>query len=165
MDANQLLQEIFTVAKKVDDIRIFHDVLPFTNTEMQLMKIVVQAEEKGERVIASGVARSLNLTRSAISQLVKKLEKQQIIMRIPSERDKKSSYIVLTPEARAAYDKIREYLNGFVQQIVDRVGIEEILHFIEGMKKFIGIFEEVKRTFPTLQQLGIGSVRGEREQA
>ena len=72
---------------------------------------------------------------------------------------------MLTPEARAAYDKIREYLNGFVQQIVDRVGIEEILHFIEGMKKFIGIFEEVKRTFPTLQQLGIGAVRGEREQA
>lgn len=155
MEADQILQEVFNIARKLDEIKVFHNVLPFNNTELQFMKVIVLADEAGKRVISSDIARSLGITRSAVSQMVKKLEDEKIIVRIPAENDKKSSHVVLSPDARAAYERMKDYMNAFVQQIVDRVGYDEIRQFIGGMNKFIDIFNEVLTTFPAIDPNGL----------
>lgn len=150
MEAEQLMQEIFNIARKLDEIKVFHNVLPFNNTELQMMKVIALADEAGEKVISSDIARSIGITRSAVSQMVKKLEDKNVVVRQPSEDDKKSAHVILSPGARAAYRCIKEYINAFVQQIVDRVGYEEIRCFIDGMNKFIDIFKEVQSSFPSI---------------
>ena len=78
MEADQILQDIFGIARKLDEIKVFHNILPFNNTELQFMKVIVLADEAGKRVISSDIARSLGITRSAVSQMVKKLEDEKI---------------------------------------------------------------------------------------
>ncbi len=150
MEAEKLLQDIFGIARRLDEIKIFHDVLPFNNTELQLMKVIVLAEEDGKHVISSDIARSLGITRSAVSQMVKKLEERQAVVRVAAENDKKSAYVMLAPAARAAYGQIKEYMNVFVQQILERVGCEEVRRFVDGMNNFIDIFNEVRKNFAPL---------------
>ena len=70
MEAEQLMQEIFNIARKLDEIKVFHNVLPFNNTELQMMKVIALADEAGEKVISSDIARSIGITRSAVSQMV-----------------------------------------------------------------------------------------------
>ena len=147
-EADRLLQEVFGIARKLDEIKVFHNILPFNNTELQFMKVIVLAEEEGKRVISSDIARSLGITRSAVSQMVKKLEEQNVIVRIPAENDKKSSHVVLSKGARAAYECVKDYMNAFTCQIVDRVGVEEITGFIAGMNRFIDIFNDVLAEIP-----------------
>lgn len=65
MEADQILQDIFGIARKLDEIKVFHNILPFNNTELQFMKVIVLADEAGKRVISSDIARSLGITRSA----------------------------------------------------------------------------------------------------
>lgn len=155
MEADQILQDIFGIARKLDEIKVFHNILPFNNTELQFMKVIVLADEAGKRVISSDIARSLGITRSAVSQMVKKLEDEKIIVRVPAENDKKSSHVMLSPAARTAYERIKDYMNAFVQQIVDRVGYDEIRRFIDGMNKFIDIFNEVLGAFPSIDTQGL----------
>ncbi len=155
MEADQILQDIFGIARKLDEIKVFHNILPFNNTELQFMKVIVLADEAGKRVISSDIARSLGITRSAVSQMVKKLEDEKIIVRVPAENDKKSSHVMLSPAARTAYERMKDYMNAFVQQIVDRVGYDEIRRFIDGMNKFIDIFNEVLGAFPSIEMQGL----------
>ena len=155
MEADQILQDIFGIARKLDEIKVFHNILPFNNTELQFMKVIVLADEAGKRVISSDIARSLGITRSAVSQMVKKLEDEKIIVRVPAENDKKSSHVMLSPAARTAYERMKDYMNAFVQQIVDRVGSDEIRRFIDGMNKFIDIFNEVLGAFPSIETQGL----------
>lgn len=155
MEADQILQDIFGIARKLDEIKVFHNILPFNNTELQFMKVIVLADEAGKRVISSDIARSLGITRSAVSQMVKKLEDEKIIVRVPAENDKKSSHVMLSPAARTAYERMKDYMNAFVQQIVDRVGYDEIRRFIDGMNKFIDIFNEVLGAFPSIETQGL----------
>lgn len=155
MEADQILQDIFGIARKLDEIKVFHNILPFNNTELQFMKVIVLADEAGKRVISSDIARSLGITRSAVSQMVKKLEDEKIIVRVPAENDKKSSHVMLSPAARTAYERMKDYMNAFVQQIVDRVGYDEIRRFIDGMNKFIDIFNEVLGAFPSIDTQGL----------
>ena len=155
MEADQILQDIFGIARKLDEIKVFHNILPFNNTELQFMKVIVLAGEAGKRVISSDIARSLGITRSAVSQMVKKLEDEKIIVRVPAENDKKSSHVMLSPAARTAYERMKDYMNAFVQQIVDRVGYDEIRRFIDGMNKFIDIFNEVLGAFPSIEMQGL----------
>ena len=81
MEAEQLMQEIFNIARKLDEIKVFHNVLPFNNTELQMMKVIALADEAGEKVISSDIARSIGITRSAVSQMVKKLEDKNVVVR------------------------------------------------------------------------------------
>ena len=155
MEADQILQDIFGIARKLDEIKVFHNILPFNNTELQFMKVIVLADEAGKRVISSDIARSLGITRSAVSQMVKKLEDEKIIVRVPAENDKKSSHVMLSPAARTAYERMKDYMNAFVQQIVDRVGYDEIRRFIDGMNKIIDIFNEVLGAFPSIDTQGL----------
>ena len=87
--------------------------------------------------------------------MVKKLEDEKIIVRVPAENDKKSSHVMLSPAARTAYERMKDYMNAFVQQIVDRVGYDEIRRFIDGMNKFIDIFNEVLGAFPSIDTQGL----------
>lgn len=155
MEGSNLMQEMYAIGKRLEELKIFHRAMPFNNTEMQMMREIIAAKERGSRVISSGLAKLLGITRSAVSQMVKKLEDEKIIVRVPAENDKKSSHVMLSPAARTAYERMKDYMNAFVQQIVDRVGYDEIRRFIDGMNKFIDIFNEVLGAFPSIETQGL----------
>ena len=74
MNANELMQEIYNIAKRLGDTRIFNNAFSFNNSEMQLLREIVMEAGKGKKIISSRLAERLGITRSAISQMVNKLE-------------------------------------------------------------------------------------------
>ena len=142
MEADQILQDIFGIARKLDEIKVFHNILPFNNTELQFMKVIVLADEAGKRVISSDIARSLGITRSAVSQMVNKLESKGVVRRVPDSRDKKIAYIELSDKARSIYEESRARVNGLLERIVAKLGEEKVEHFITGTNEFIDAFCE-----------------------
>ena len=74
MDNNEVMQEIYSICKKFEEMRLFSNKVPFNSSELQLLKQVVLARATGKRLISSEIARRLGITRSAVSQMVNKLE-------------------------------------------------------------------------------------------
>lgn len=142
MEGSNLMQEMYAIGKRLEELKIFHRAMPFNNTEMQMMREIIAAKERGSRVISSGLAKLLGITRSAVSQMVKKLEAKGVVRRVPDSRDKKIAYIELSDKARSIYEESRARVNGLLERIVEKLGEEKVEHFITGTNEFIDAFCE-----------------------
>ena len=142
MEGSNLMQEMYAIGKRLEELKIFHRAMPFNNTEMQMMREIIAAKERGSRVISSGLAKLLGITRSAVSQMVKKLESKGVVRRVPDSRDKKIAYIELSEKARSIYEESRARVNGLLERIVAKLGAEKVEHFITGTNEFIDAFCE-----------------------
>lgn len=142
MEGSNLMQEIYAIGKRLEELKIFHRAMPFNNTEMQMMREIIAAKERGSRVISSGLAKLLGITRSAVSQMVNKLESKGVVRRVPDSRDKKIAYIELSENARSIYEESRARVNGLLERIVAKLGEEKVEHFITGTNEFIDAFCE-----------------------
>lgn len=142
MEGSNLMQEIYAIGKRLEELKIFHRAMPFNNTEMQMMREIIAAKERGSRVISSGLAKLLGITRSAVSQMVNKLESKGVVRRVPDSRDKKIAYIELSDKARSIYEESRARVNGLLERIVAKLGEEKVEHFITGTNEFIDAFCE-----------------------
>ena len=142
MEGSNLMQEMYAIGKRLEELKIFHRAMPFNNTEMQMMREIIAAKERGSRVISSGLAKLLGITRSAFSQMVKKLEAKGVVRRVPDSRDKKIAYIELSDKARSIYEESRARVNGLLERIVAKLGAEKVEHFITGTNEFIDAFCE-----------------------
>lgn len=142
MEGSNLMQEMYAIGKRLEELKIFHRAMPFNNTEMQMMREIIAAKERGSRVISSGLAKLLGITRSAVSQMVNKLESKGVVRRVPDSRDKKIAYIELSEKARSIYEESRARVNGLLERIVAKLGAEKVEHFITGTNEFIDAFCE-----------------------
>mgnify|MGYP002750511416 CR=1 FL=1 len=108
LDNNKTMQEIYSICKKFEEMRLFSKKIPFNSSELQLLKQVVVASEQGQKLISSEIARRLGITRSAVSQMVNKLEEKNIVRRVADEKDRKIAYIELSSDAYKYYEKEME---------------------------------------------------------
>ncbi len=140
MDANRLMQEIYSISKQLEGAREVYHSLPFNNTEMLMMREIVVAQGEGRRLISSRLAEKLDITRSAVSQIVNKLEAKKIVRRVPDAKDRKIAYIELTEEAYGAYTDIKWRINAVLENLIARFGEGRLAKFLTEAHEFIGAF-------------------------
>ena len=143
MEANRLMQEIYNIARRLESLQLFNHAFPFNNTEMQLMKEILRAKESGGRMISSRLAEALGITRSAVSQMVNKLEAKNVVKRVPDERDRKIAYIELSDAARVQYEEMKERINALFGRVIDVLGNEKVETFVKSANDFIDAFDGV----------------------
>lgn len=140
MDANRLMQEIYSISKQLEGAREVYHSLPFNNTEMLMMREIVVAQGEGRRLISSRLAEKLDITRSAVSQIVNKLEAKKVVRRVPDAKDRKIAYIELTEEAYGAYTDIKRRINAVLENLIARFGEGRLTKFLTEAHEFIGAF-------------------------
>lgn len=150
MEADELMQEILAVHKSMDFSKLFNRIFPFNPTEFQMMKIVLEAEQKHESIISSDIARSLGITRSAVSQMVKKLEDRNILVRETNENDKKSANLRLSQSSRAFYIDVKNEIVKCYTDIVEEIGYDKMVDFLETYLKIANAFSEYYRKHSAL---------------
>jgi DNA-binding MarR family transcriptional regulator len=93
-------------------------------------------------LISTRLADRLGITRSAISQIVGKLEECGAVRRVPDAVDRKIAYVELTEEIQEKYkDVVNEYVN-FVGMIIARMGVNKMDRFLALASEFYGAVEE-----------------------
>lgn len=70
--------------------------------------VLYQIRRNNNRVVASEVAKALDLDRPTISAIIKRLESKGIVTRIPHEKDKRSEYLMINEQFVAVVDELRE---------------------------------------------------------
>ena len=142
MEASELLKDIYSIAHRLEGVSVFNRALPFNDTEMQMMKEIVRVNESGGRIISSKLAKSLCITRSAVSQMVTKLEARGVVRRVPDDRDRKIAYIELSESARGVYEHMKNEINRIMAHIIEKLGEGRVNDFIECADDFLGAFDE-----------------------
>ena len=141
MEANRLLQELYSIARRLESAQLFNHAFPFNNTEMQLIKEILRAKGTGGRMISSRLAKVLGITRSAVSQMVSKLEAKNVVQRVPDDKDRKIAYIELSDTARAQYEDMKERVNAILSSVIGELGDEKVETFVKSAHEFVDAFD------------------------
>ena len=96
------LNEIFLMIQKAEKLTVTDKKTSFNNIEMRLIGEILSSAYVGRRLISTQLATRLGVTRSAISQIVNKLEERGVVKRVSDSVDRKIAYIELTEESLKA---------------------------------------------------------------
>lgn len=141
----EYLGKIFTMLKKMEGVALTKAKSHFNNSEMRLLGEVIFAGYDGKRLISTQLANRLGVTRSAVSQMVNKLEKRGVVKRVPDEVDRKIAYIELSDTALAHYNEEKGLSCDFVEEVIGKMGEENLDKLMELSDLFIDTIVELRK--------------------
>ncbi len=139
------LSAVFSIIKKRDALAIAGKRNHYNDTELRLIGEVLAARSEGERLISTEIALRLGVTRSAVSQIVKRLESEGIVKRVPDDTDKKIAYIELTKTALKEYEADMLICADFIGRVVERFDKENFWQMCEMISQFVELVKEEKK--------------------
>ena len=140
----EYLGKIFVMIKQMESISVVSKKSRFNSSEIRLMTEIIMAQYSGRRLISTQLATRLGITRSAISQIVNKLEGEDIIRRVADTVDKKIAYIELSEKARQAYEEESAIAEEFVGRVLDEFGVAKL-------DKLLALADEFSQTINELR--------------
>lgn len=133
----EYLAKLFSILRKRDEVVIVDKKTFFNKTELRLIGEIISAKTEGKRFISTQLAKRLGITRSAISQIVSRLEKRGVVKRVPDETDKKIAFIELSKNIEKRYlEDIAQNL-AFIGEVVAEFGEEKFNQMYELFDAFI----------------------------
>lgn len=141
----QYVSAVFSMSKKRDGIILSDKKTHFNDTELRLIGEVLDAKKNGKRLISTQLASKLGVTRSAISQIVNRLEGTGVVKRVSDAVDRKIAYIEVTEETMKAYKEDVEACGDFIGRVVRRFGEERFNQMQNMLDEFMGMLEEEKQ--------------------
>ena len=135
METNEYLIKLFKVIKDMESLNLFSDAAKLSKTEFHLVREIVMEGKEGRYIISSELARRLGITRSAVSQVVTKLEQRDVVKRVAAPDDKKIAYICLSDRSTAIFEEQCKQANAIIEHVVSDLGEEKV-------KKLIADYEE-----------------------
>ena len=118
------VHDVFELVRKVESLSVVDKDTRFNSTELRLIGEVLAAKYAGKRLISTQLAKLLGVTRSAISQIVNRLEKEGVVARVSDDVDKKIAYIEITDEILETYSEDLAACVDFVGKVVAKFGVE-----------------------------------------
>ena len=138
------MQALYEAVKKRERFAITNKATNFNDTELALLAEIISAAYEGERLISTQLAARLGITRSAVSQIVNRLEKDGIVKRVPDEVDKKIAYIAFTDKAIEVYQQDWKLCQQYVGKVVKKFGEDRFYQLCSLSSEFIELLEEEK---------------------
>ena len=147
MEFNEYLQKLFSIGKRTEELNFFADAAKLTKTEFRLLREIVAEGEKGKNIISSELARRLGITRSAISQIVTRLEARGNIIRKSSPTDRKIFYVCLSERTYAIYDEQCKQANEIMDLVLADLGEERVQALIAESEEFIAALGRARKVY------------------
>ncbi len=135
----EYLGKILAMFKRMENVVVVNKKTRFNNSELRLLSEILLAKAEGKRYISTQLATRLNVTRSAISQIVNKLEGEGVIKRTPKSKDNKIAYVELTDGALEAYEAEIAVAAEFAGRVVKKFGVAK-------MEKLLALSDEFAKT-------------------
>ena len=145
MESGKYLNKLILTVKFLEELNMLPANANLTQTEFRLIREIVMEREAGNQIISSEIARRLNITRSAVSQLVTKLEKRGIVKRVASPTDRKIFYVVLSESSLAVFKQQCDEVNELINRVVEEFGQDKIDQLIELSEGFAVVFDKLRK--------------------
>ena len=129
MEINEYLIKSFELMRSLENVDFFAGVSNLSRTEFHLLREVILEAEKWKNIISSELARRLGITRSAVPQIVTKMEQRGIVNRVSSPTDRKIAYICLSESSMAVFEEQCKHANETMKRIVELYGEDKIRTF------------------------------------
>jgi len=131
--------------KQMENVVVVNKKTRFNNSELRLIAEILLAKEQGKRYISTQLADRLNVTRSAISQIVQKLEKEGVLKRTLKSPANKIAYVELSDTALVDYESAVAESARFAGSVVEAFGEDK-------MQRLLALSDEFAKTVASLKK-------------
>lgn len=145
MEINQYFIKLLESIKQLDELDFFMGEGRLSQSEFRLVLEVILEREKGGEIISSELARRLGITRSAVSQIVTKLEERNVIRRVASPIDRKIAYIRLSDPAVAVFNEQCKRVNAVMNKLVEDFGEDRLKALIADYDELASSFDRIRK--------------------
>lgn len=122
---------------------------------LAVMKYLQDAEEVDKEVNSVDISKFLGISSARMTVLLKKLEKQGMVIKTNSKNDARAKIIQLSEEGRERATFYKEKAYKIAEKIVDEFGMEEFIKLMENLNKFKKIMDEDRESI--IKDLGYNS--------
>lgn len=138
----EYLAKTFALLKKRESLVINNKKTYFNQTELRMIGEILEAKNEGNRLISTQLAKLLGVTRSAVSQIVNRLEERGVVKRVPDDVDKKIAYIELTDGVMDKYGKDLDSSIEFINKVVCEFGEDKFNTMCALFGEFIDLIDK-----------------------
>lgn len=141
----EYLGKILAMFKQMENVVVVNKKTRFNNSELRLIAEILLAKEQGKRYISTQLADRLNVTRSAISQIVQRLEKEGVLKRTLKTPVNKIAYVELSDSALVEYESAVSVAAEFAGSVVNAFGEEKMQQLLTLSDEFAKTVESLKK--------------------
>ena len=145
MEINEYLGQFIQIMKEMEGLDLFAETARLSRTEFRMVREILMEREKGRDIISSELARRLGVTRSAVSQIVTKLEERGIVKRVGAPNDKKIAYVQLSDHSLAVFNEQCAQANAIMEYVGETLGDEKMKQIVTLYREFCGALGEAKK--------------------
>ena len=139
------ISQVFGLMKRKNSFFSGSTKSEFNHTQIRLLNEIISAKYEGKRLISTQLAGILGITRSAVSQIVNRLEEQGVLKRVADKTDKKIAYIEITDEALEKYGEAMRGNFEFFADVVAEFGKDKFDAMCGLFDEFMEKLEQKKR--------------------
>lgn len=122
-------------------------LLDMPPAEFLLLHRIKIMQLHGEEITVSALnARADGRTMSSTSQILSSLEAKGLVLRAVSPGDRRRVAVSLTAEGEALMEKARQRMDGFLREVVSRLGAEKAARLCELADEAVAVFKEIKES-------------------
>lgn len=139
------LDAMFTLLKDRESIVLSDKNNNFNDTELRMIGEILSAKKEGKRLISTQLATILGITRSAVSQIVRRLENRGVVVRVGDDVDRKIAYIEVTDEVLEQYQQEVKLCANFAGKVVKTYGVEKFQALCASFEEFLDVIEQEQK--------------------
>ncbi len=110
-----------------------------SETEFKLLSLVADAQNVNNNINLTTISSALNVTRSAVTQMVNKLVEKNYIEKYTLETNKKEIYLKIGKNAYEQYNIVMEKMTLFFERLFEAIGPEGV----ENLQNYLDIAKQI----------------------
>lgn len=137
------IQDIFlenvAMFQKVRDSIQFEGL---SRSEFAMLHMIHCKKDEMGRITLSELASFLEVSSPAVSRMIKSLEDKKYIIKSPSEKDRRISYVSLSPQGEEMYESCAKRMRKIGDRTMESMGREDMIRLLGLLQRFFEIFEK-----------------------
>ncbi|WP_211745680.1 MarR family transcriptional regulator [Paenibacillus sp. Marseille-Q4541] len=135
---NRMLDEFnVLITKEVKELDDFH-----LTSQQEVVLIYISSRD---RLTAAQIAHEFDITKSAVSQVLTKLEQQEMITKIVNQDNRRESFIVLGEKGKQFIATLEEIDAQMIEKYYSKIEIEDLVHMTNTMEKINQVIKKSKQ--------------------
>ena len=110
----------------------------------QVLRIISERDKAGQKTLVKDIEQELHISKSVASNLVKRMEKNELLTIEVSQEDRRAKHLLLTESSRVQFKKNDAFFDEVEDCMMAGVSEEDYQTFVRVMNQFYSNMENMK---------------------